>query len=590
MPFNKKKIKNEPKKLFKLSILRHSASHVLAAAVLELFPDVRFGIGPSISSGFYYDFELPRPLTPEDLPEILEKMKELIKANLKFEKQEMEIKEAIQLFEKTNQNYKVELLQNLKEKGEQKVSVYKLGNFTDLCRGPHLKSAGKLNAKAIKLIKISGAYWKGSEKNPMLQRIYGTAFNKSESLKKHLLNLEESKKRDHRKIGKALDLFSFHPEAPGMVFWHSKGWALFCEILKFWRHEHKKHGYSEVSTPIILAKKLWLQSGHWDHYKNSMYFTKADQKEFAIKPMNCPGNLLIYKQSMHSYRDLPLRIGEIGTVHRHEKAGVLAGLFRVRQLTQDDAHIFCTEKQVKKEVSKVVELIKHLYQVFGFEKFHMELSTRPKKSIGTDQMWRNSERILSEVLEELKIEYKVNPGDGAFYGPKIDFHIQDALERSWQCGTVQLDFAMPEAFKLFYIDKEGKKKPPIMIHRTALGSIERFIGILLEHCGGALPLWLSPVQVKILPVSEEKHKGYAKEINDTFFSAHIRSEINKNRDSVNRKVRDSEKQKIPYILVIGDEEEKEKLVAVRTRGSQKIVKMKLVKFLEKVKQEIKEKK
>lgn len=587
MPLKKRGSEEEPSNL---SVLRHSASHVLAAAVLELFPEAKLGIGPSTDQGFYYDFDLPTPLAFEDLAKIEEKMKAMIKQNLKFEREEKPIGEAIKFFRKKGQPYKVELLEALKQEGEKVVSLYKTGKFIDLCKGPHLKSTGVLRPKALKLLKISGAYWQGDEKKPMLQRIYGTAFREPEGLKGYLNLLAEAQKRDHRKIGKALDMFSFHPEAPGMAFWHPQGWTLFLQILRYWRQVHIRQGYQEVSTPLILAKKLWLRSGHWDHYKKSMYFTKVDDREFALKPMNCPGDLLIYKEQMHSYRDLPLRVGEIGKVHRHEKAGVLAGLFRVRQFTQDDAHIFCTEKQMHKEVGKVYDLIKNLYASFGFKKYHVELSTRPKKSIGSDQMWRLAEATLNEVLEEKVKDYKVNPGDGAFYGPKIDFHIKDALGRSWQCGTIQLDLAMPEAFKLFYINKEGKKKTPVMIHRTALGSIERFIGILLEHYAGALPLWLSPIQVIVLPVAEEKHKGYAQEVHRVLFKNQIRVMINKENESISKRVHEAEKQKIPYILVVGDEEEKEKLVAVRTRGSQKIAKMLLKDFVQKAAEEIEEKK
>ncbi|MDP2917968.1 MAG: threonine--tRNA ligase [bacterium] len=586
MPLQKNPQK-EKEELFKLSTLRHSASHILASAILKLFPEARLGIGPSTKDGFYYDFVLPRPLIPEDLPKIEAKMREIIRSNPKFEKKEIEIPAAIEIFQEKKQNYKIELLQDLRKKGEKIISLYQTGNFTDLCRGPHLKSAGKINPKAFKLLKIAGAYWKGDEKNQMLGRVYGTAFNKPESLKKYLMNLEEAAKRDHRKIGATLDLFSFHPEAPGMPFWHPKGWALFQEILKFWRAEHSAQGYREVSTPIILAKKLWLTSGHWDHYKENMYFTKIDKKEFAVKPMNCPGNLLIYQEKIHSYRDFPLKIAEVGTVHRHERAGVLSGLFRVREFTQDDAHVFCTEKQITKEVGKIFDLATRLYHIFGFKKYHIELSTRPKNSTGTEEMWRKAESALSEVLEEKRVDYKVNPGDGAFYGPKIDFHIEDALGRHWQCGTIQVDFAMPSAFCLSYIGRDGAKKIPTMIHRTILGSIERFIGILIEHYAGAFPLWLAPVQVAILPVSEEKHKGYSKEIAQILFSRHVRPVINKNNDSVNRKVRDAEKEKIPYILVIGDEEEKNKTVAVRERGSRKIEKMKLDAFLKMVLEKIK---
>ncbi len=575
---------------FKLSLLRHSAAHVLAAAVLELYPEAKFGIGPSTEEGFYYDFDLATPLGPADLEKIAEKMRVLIKKNLKFELQELALEGAINLFKKKNQTYKVELLRDLQGQGEQTVTLYRTGDFLDLCKGPHLKTTGKLNPRAIKLLKVAGAYWRGDEKNPMLQRIYGTAFNKPESLNKYLAQMEEAKKRDHRKIGKALDLFSFHEEAPGMTFWHAKGWAIFSQILEYWRAVHRRHGYLEVNTPIILSKKLWLQSGHWDHYKENMYFTKVDDREFAVKPMNCPGNLLIYQEKMHSYRDLPLLIGEIGTVHRHEKAGVLAGLFRVREITQDDAHIFCTEKQMVKEVSKVYDLITQLYAAFGFQDYHVELSTRPPKSIGTDEMWRLAEATLSQVLEEKRKDYKVNPGEGAFYGPKIDFHIKDALGRSWQCGTIQLDLAMPEAFNVFYIDQQGKKKRPVMIHRTALGSIERFIGILIEHYAGALPLWLSPIQVIILPVAEEKHKGYAQEVEHALAKQQIRVQLDQENASINKRVHAAEVQKIPYILVVGDEEEKDKLVAVRTRGSQKIAKILVKDFISQILEEIKLKK
>lgn len=589
MPSKNTNRREEQEKIFKLSTLRHSASHILAAAVLELFPEAHLGMGPAISDGFYYDFELSHSLTPYDLPRIEEKMRTLIRANKKFEKREMKIDAALKMFQKLNQGYKVELIQDLKNKGEKTVSLYKTGDFTDLCRGPHLKSTNKLKPKAFKLTKIAGAYWKGNEKNPMLQRIYGTAFNKSENLEKHLANLEEARRRDHRKFGQELNLFSFHPEAPGMVFWHAAGWTIFQEILKYWREEHRKAGYQEVSTPLILSKRLWLTSGHFDHYRENMYFTKIDKREFAIKPMNCPGGLLIYNETMHSYRDLPLKMAEVGVVHRYEKGGVLAGLFRVRQFTQDDAHIFCTEKQAKEAVEGVIDLITHIYRVFGFKDYHIELSTRPKNSIGTEEMWRKAEETLSEILEEKKIDYKVNPGEGAFYGPKIDFHIKDALGRTWQCGTIQVDFAMSEAFRLFYVARDGEKKTPVMIHRTVLGSIERFIGILLEHYGGVLPLWLAPVQVAILPVSEEKHRGYAKNIAHSLLDHHIRAVINKNKDSVNRKVHDAEKQRIPYILVVGDAEEKDKTVAVRTRGSQKIEKMKLDAFMKMTLEKIKAK-
>ena len=569
----------------KLKKLRHSSSHILAAAVKELYPEAKLGIGPAIKYGFYYDFEFPQPPKEKDLEKIQAKMFELAKQDLKFIRSEISVSEAKKLF--AGEPYKLELIENL-AKNQSKISIYKSGKFIDLCEGPHIISSKKINFKALKLDRLAGAYWLGSEKNPMLSRIYGLLFEKEKSLQKYLKLQTEAKERDHKKLGKELELFSLHNDAPGSVFWLPGGLTLKNTLINFWRKEHKKNGYLEISTPLLLAKKLWEKSGHWDYYRENMYISKIEKKQFAVKPMNCPAHMLVYKEKIYSYKDLPLRLSELGLVHRHEKSGTLNGLFRVRSFTQDDAHIFVTPKQLKKEIIRVVNLIDYFYQTFSLP-YHLELSTRPKKSIGTDKEWQESTNALKMALAELKLGYKINEGDGAFYGPKIDFHISDALERTWQCATIQLDMNLPNRFNLTFINKEGKKQRLIMLHRVIYGCLERFIGILIEHYKGAFPLWLAPIQVTILPVSTEKHLGYAKEVTDRLEKAGIRAFLNKANESIPKKIREAEKKKIPYIVVVGDKEEKDKKVAVRKRGLNKIKTRLLSQFIEKLTIRIKEK-
>ncbi len=542
-----------------LDAMRHSASHVLAEAVLSMFPEAKLAIGPNIANGFYYDFELPRTLIPEDLPILEKKMQEIIKKDEKFERYEEPKEKAIKFYEKLKQPYKTELISDIKEKN---VTFYKNGNFVDLCKGPHVASTGKIGP--FKLTSIAGAYWRGDSKKAMLQRIYGVAFATQKELDNYLKRMELARENDHRKIGKKLDLFSFQKEGPGFPFWHSKGMVLWRLIENYWRKVHKAAGYVEVKTPIVLQENLWHQSGHYDHYREAMYFTKIDKQGYALKPMNCPGGILIYKSKSHSYRELPLRIAELGIVHRHELAGVLHGLFRVRSFTQDDAHIYCTEEQIEEEIVSIVKLELETYYKFGFKDFHVELSTRPISSIGTDEMWEKAETTLENALKKEKINYKLNPGDGAFYGPKIDFHIKDSLERSWQCGTIQLDFSMPDRFDLNYIDKDGRKKRPVMIHRTILGSFERFIGILLEHYGGNLPLWLAPTQVVIIPIGE-KHIKYAEKVKKELTARDIRVEINASDERMQKKIKDASENKVPLMLIVGDKEMKSKKVALRSR-------------------------
>ncbi len=536
----------------KLETLRHSCSHVLAQSVKRLFPKVKLGIGPAIENGFYYDFDKKEPFTPEDLKKIEKEMKKIIKENYSFKK--LKVSKAKAKIMLKNEPYKLELLKDLKEP-----CFYESGEFVDLCKGPHVKSTGEI--KIFKLLKVAGAYWKGDSKNKQLQRIYGTAFETKKELNEYLNMLEEAEKRDHRKLGKQLDLFSFHEEAPGFVFWHSKGMIVINELLKYLRGELNKDGYVEVNTPIILSKKLWEQSGHWEHYKEHMYFTKIDKRDFVIKPMNCPGNILIYKEKLHSYKEFPLRIGEFGLVHRHELSGVLAGLFRVRSFVQDDAHIYCTNEQIKDEVINMIKLTDRIYNTFGL-KYHVELSTRPEKYIGTAKMWKTAERALEDALKKIKIDYKVNKGDGAFYGPKIDFHVKDCLGRTWQCGTIQLDFAMPEKFKLTYEGKDGRKHRPVMLHRTIIGSLERFMGILIEHYAGKFPLWLSPVQVVLVTVTDKCVK-YAKIVEEELKDKNIRVELDSRSESIGRKVRDAQLKKINFIITIGEKEVKNKTLAVR---------------------------
>jgi len=546
-----------------IEIIRHSLSHVMAAAIVEMFPEAKLGIGPAIESGFYYDFDLPRTLIPEDLPLIERKMREIIKKGEKFERVEVNIEVADKRLGKSDEIYKKELINDLEKEGEKKISLYKTGDFIDLCKGPHVDNAGDLKSVGWKLEKIAGAYWKGSEKNKMLQRIYGLAFESDDELKEYLSQREEAEKRDHRKIGAELDLFSFHEEAPGFPFWHNKGMILWNILLNWWRTEHKAAGYEEVKTPIILLRNLWEESGHWDHYKNNMYFTKIDDRDFAVKPMNCPGGMLLYKEKLHSYREFPLKVAEIGLVHRHELAGTLHGLMRVRALHQDDAHIFCTEEQISDEVIGVIGLVDKMYSKLGL-KYHLELSTRPKEgSIGSDEMWKKAEDALKKALDKKDLKYKLNPGDGAFYGPKIDFHIEDAIGRTWQTGTIQLDFAMPERFGLEYIAEDGSPKRPVMLHRVVFGSVERFIGILTEHFAGAFPIWLAPLQTIILPISD-KHNDYAKSVAEKLLEKNIRVEVDERSESVGRKIRDGEMKKIPYMLIVGDKEVETRKAALRS--------------------------
>jgi len=549
------------KKEIDILAARHSLSHVMAMAVLKMFPEAKLAIGPAIDNGFYYDFDLPRNLTPEDLPKIETEMREIINHDFPIVRSEKDRDEALIHFADQSQKYKVELIDDL---SDEKVSFYTIDFFADLCKGPHVESTGQLKNLGWKLDKIAGAYWRGDEKNPMLQRIYGLAFETKEELKKYEEFIIEAEKRDHRKLGKELDLFSFHEEGPGFPFWHAKGMVVWNTLLSWWREEHKKAGYTEIQTPIILDKELWVRSGHWDHYKDDMYFTKIDDRDFAVKPMNCPGGLLVYKTSLHSYKELPIRQAEVGLVHRHELAGVLHGLLRVRQFHQDDAHIFCTKEQIQSEVISLMGLIDRMYKKFDL-KYHLELSTRPEKSMGSDEIWRVAEESLKEAMESQGMEYKINPGDGAFYGPKIDFHIEDAIGRNWQLGTIQLDFQMPERFGLEYIAEDGSKQTPVMLHRVVLGSIERFLGIILEHFAGALPVWLAPIQAIVLPISD-KHLVYAEEIKKQLIDAGIRVELDDRSESIGRKIRDAEMQKIPYMLIVGDKEIAVKKVSVRRYG------------------------
>jgi len=575
-------------KKLQIEILRHSTAHVMAAAVLEMFPEAKFGIGPDIENGFYYDLELPRTLIPEDLPLIEKKIAKIIKDNHPFEREEIEIDKASELFEKAKQNYKVELIEDLKKEGEKKVSLYKSGDFVDLCRGPHLDSTGEINVKALKLTHIAGAYWRGDEKRPMLQRIYGVAFASPKELRQYLAMMEEAKKRDHRKLGKELDLFSFHPEAPGDVFWHDKGYTVFKELIDYWRGIHRREGYQEVRTPEIMTKQIWQRSGHTENFLDKMYkVTTPDAKEWnmLVKPMNCDGGMLIYNNSSHSYKEFPIKVGELGVVHRYESSGELHGIIRPREFTQDDAHLYCLPEQVKDELKKVIDLCFEIYDTFGLELDHLELSTRPEKSIGSDEIWEQAEQTMREVLKENNIAHQINEGDGAFYGPKFDFHLKDTIGRTWQCATIQLDFAQPENFALEYIAEDGSKQRPVMIHRTIYGSIERFLGILVEHYAGAFPLWLSPTQVKIIPVSDQ-FLDYAGKVKKELDAHNIRVEIDDRTESVGKKISDNIKDKTPYALVVGEKEIESQQLAVRTRGKKEIENMEVERFVEKLRKEI----
>lgn len=565
-------------------VYRHSTSHILAQAVQRLYKDVKLGIGPSIEDGYYYDFDFDDSFTPEDLGKIEKEMEKIIKADLPFRRKELSREEALEFFKKRGEKYKVELIVDLPE--DEIISCYEQGEFIDLCAGPHVLSTGKI--KTVKLLNLAGAYWRGDEKRPMLQRIYGTSFPKKSALDEYLFHLEEAKKRDHRKLGRELDLFSFHEEAPGFPFFHPKGMIIREELIKFWREEHRKAGYQEIQTPIILNRKLWERSGHWDHYKENMYFTKIDDADFAVKPMNCPGAMLVFKTKMHSYRDLPLRIAELGLVHRHELSGTLHGLMRVRNFTQDDAHIFMLPSQIKGEVKKVIDLVDYFYEIFGF-KYHVELSTRPEKAMGSDEMWELATGALQEVLEENDITYKVNEGDGAFYGPKIDFILEDSLGRDWQCGTVQLDFQMPEKFDLYYIGEDAGKHRPVMIHRVVYGAIERFFALLVEHYAGAFPFWLAPVQVVFLPITD-RHLEYACQKAEILRKEGFRVEVDHRNEKVGYKIREAQVQKIPYMLVVGDKEVKSEQVAVRKREEGDLGSQLFSDFVVKLKEELKSKK
>ncbi len=559
----------------------HSTSHIMAQAVKRLFPHVRLAIGPAIEEGFYYDFDLPESIREEDLPRIEEEMRRIIAENIPFERLEVSLQEAEEIFTHRGETYKLEIL---KELSDTKVSLYRQGEFIDLCRGPHLPSTGEV--VAFKLLSVSGAYWRGKQGNPMLQRIYGISFDSEEKLKAYLERLEEAKRRDHRKLGRDLDLFSLHEEGPGFPFFHPKGMVVINTLLDLWRQEHLRRGYQEIRTPIILEKSLWERSGHWDHYRENMYFTQIDEREFAIKPMNCPGGILVFQSRLRSYRELPLRMAELGLVHRHELSGVLHGLMRVRCFTQDDAHIYMEPKHIREEIIGVIDLATYFYQLFAF-RCEVELSTRPEKSIGSDEMWHTATSALQEALEELRIPYTVNEGEGAFYGPKIDFHLRDCLGRRWQCGTIQLDFAMPEKFDLSYIGEDGGKHRPVMLHRTILGSIERFLGILIEHFAGAFPLWLAPVQVVILPVAE-RHMTYARELRDLLGKEGVRVECNEEQATVGAKIRKAELEKVPYLLIVGDREVEAKTVSVRKRKKGDLGTFELASFLALLKREIAE--
>lgn len=542
-----------------LFTLRHTAAHVMAQAIQHLYPGTKFAIGPAIDDGFYYDLESDHVFSQEDFAAIEKEMAKIAKANLPIEKKILSRNEALEFFRSKNQDYKVILIQDLPE--DAIISTYTQGDFTDLCRGPHVRSTGKL--KVFKLMAVAGAYWRGDEHNKMLQRIYATAFFDKEELDRFLFVRAEAEKRDHRKLGKQLNLFSFHEEGPGFPFFHPKGMVIRNELIAYERELFREFGYEEIMTPIILSKKLWLQSGHWDHYKENMYFTQIDEEDYAVKPMNCPGGILYYKTNQHSYRELPKRVGEFGIVHRYELHGALHGLFRVRVFTQDDAHIFMTQDQMKDEVIKTMEMYRKLYSVFGLE-YHVELSTRPENSMGSEGLWEISTNALRDAVEAAGVPYVINEGDGAFYGPKLDFHIKDCLGRTWQCGTIQMDMQLPERFDVNYVGEDGEKHRAVMLHRAGYGSLERFIGILIEHFAGAFPSWIAPVQVKVVPVTE-KHMNYARSVADALSASNVRVEIEEGNDTLGYKIRKAQMEKVPYTLVVGDKEMNGHTVSVRSR-------------------------
>ncbi len=563
-----------------LNLLRHSTAHLMANAIMRLYPDAKFGIGPSIKDGFYYDVRFPKPISDEDLPAIEAEMRRIAQDKVPMIREELSKEAALALFNSKGEDLKAELIEAIPD-GET-LSVYHQGDFTDFCRGPHVPDTGC--CKFFKLLSLAGAYWHGDEKNEMLTRIYGTAFGTEDELKEYLRRLEEAKARDHRKLGKELDLFSLHEEGPGFPFFHPKGMVIMTKLIEFWRKEHRRRGYVEIKTPMILDRSLWIRSGHWDHYKENMYFTTIDDAPYAIKPMNCPGGILVYKSSLRSYRDLPIRMGELGFVHRHERSGALHGLMRVRAFTQDDAHVYCTPDQIKDEIKAIMALDDYVYtDVFGF-KYFVELSTRPENSMGDDALWELAEQRLKEALEETGTPYKLNPGDGAFYGPKIDFHLEDCLGRTWQCGTIQLDFQMPEKFDMSYVGKDGDEHRPVMLHRTILGSLERFMGILIENYAGAFPYWLAPVQLKVLPVAED-YIDYAQEVCAKLKAADLRVEIDTRDEKLGKKIRDAQMQKTPYMIVIGAKEKEEGTVAVRDRVKGDLGSMYIEQLLEKLGEE-----
>ncbi len=565
---------------------RHTVSHILAQAVKRLYPEVKLAIGPAIDTGFYYDFDSPFPFTPEILAQFEDEMRKICKEKLKLERFELPREEALKFMEEREEPYKVELIHDLPE--DAVISFYRQGDFTDLCAGPHLESTGRVKGNALKLTSCTGAYWRGDSSKKMLQRIYGTAFPKKDELDAYLNMIEEAKKRDHRKLGRELDLFALFDEGPGFPFFFPKGMTLRNQLESFWRAEHKKWGYEEIRTPLILNEELWHRSGHWDHYKENMYFTKIDDQDYAIKPMNCPGGMLAYKRRMWSYKDLPIRMAEMGIVHRHELSGALHGLMRVRCFTQDDAHLYMTPEQIPAEILGVIDLIDSIYQVFGFQ-YHVELSTRPEDFMGDIETWNMAEHELEQALISRNISYTINPGDGAFYGPKIDFHLVDSIGRTWQCGTLQLDFQMPERFELEYTGSDGEKHRPVMIHRTVYGSMERFIGILIEHYAGAFPAWLAPVQVKVLPITDRVHP-YAAELAEKLTGSGFRVETDLRNEKIGYKIREAQMEKVPYMLVVGDKEAESAQVSVRSRSKGDLGVMSYDEFAALLKAEVDEKK
>ena len=567
-----------------LDVIRHSTAHLLAQAVKTIFPDVQVTIGPVIEDGFYYDFSYKRPFTPEDLAQIEKKMSELAKQNLEINRKVMQRQAAIDYFESIGEKYKSEIISSIPE-GEE-VSLYEQGDFTDLCRGPHVPSTGKL--KVFKLMKLAGAYWRGDSKNEMLQRIYGTAWNNKDELKDYLKRLEEAEKRDHRKLGKLLDLFHMQDTSPGMVFWHAKGWSIWLEIENYLRQKSLDYGYDEIKTPTVLDKELWKSSGHWDNYHENMFTTASENREYAVKPMNCPGHVQIFNNSLHSYRDLPLRLAEFGSCHRNEPSGALHGLLRVRGFTQDDAHIFCTEEQIKSEVKDFSKMLYEVYSAFGFDNVLVMLSTRPEKRVGTDDIWEKAELALEDALKETGIEYTLQEGEGAFYGPKIEYSLKDSLGRIWQCGTIQLDFNLPERLGAEYISEDNSRKNPVMLHRAIVGSMERFIGILIEHYAGFMPLWLSPVQAIVLNIADA-HSDYAKQVTESLRQNNIRCNSDLRNEKITYKIREHSIQRVPYILVVGDREKETSQVSVRNQKGEDLGSMSLDALLKNLNKEISDK-